>query len=146
MAAAIPNPPYEVPQDERTLATLAHVLQLVTTWMGPLVIFFLKPHSLFVRFHALQALLLQICLTILWIVAIGIFFATMFTGMWQSGGMGHNAPPPAVFAVFPILWLLGMSAWAVILIVAIVFGIKAGRGEWAEYPVLGGLARHLLKM
>ena len=146
MASATPNPPYEITQEERTMGTLAHVLQLVTTWMGPLVIFFVKRDSLFVRFHALQALLLQVCAAILSIVGIGLFFATMVATVWRSGSASHTAPPPAVFVVFPIFWLVGMSVWVIILVVAIVYAIKAGRGEWAEYPVLGRLARHLLKM
>ena len=32
------------------------------------------------------------------------------------------------------------------LVVAIVYAIKAGRGEWADYPLLGRLARKLLKI
>jgi uncharacterized membrane protein len=39
-----------------------------------------------------------------------------------------------------------MLGWVVVLILAIVYGIKAGRGEWAEYPVLGRLARKILKI
>jgi len=39
-----------------------------------------------------------------------------------------------------------MGMWVVMLVVAIVYGIKAGNGEWAEYPVLGALARHFLKI
>jgi len=31
-------------------------------------------------------------------------------------------------------------------VVAIVYGVKAGRGEWAEYPFLGRLARRILKL
>jgi len=146
MASAIPNPPYEITQDERTMGTLAHVLQLVTAWMGPLVIFLLKRDSLFVKFHALQALLLQICLAILWIVALGIFFVTMFATVSRSGSMHHQPPPLGVFIAFPILWLVGMTAWVIVLVVAILYAIKAGRGEWAEYPVLGKIARQFLKI
>jgi uncharacterized membrane protein len=32
------------------------------------------------------------------------------------------------------------------LVMSVVFAIKAGNGEWAEYPVLGRLARKFLKM
>jgi len=39
-----------------------------------------------------------------------------------------------------------MFLWAGILVIAIVYGIKAGRGEWAAYPVLGPLARRILKI
>jgi hypothetical protein len=37
-----------------------------------------------------------------------------------------------------------MGFWVVMMVLAIVFGIKAGGGEWAEYPVLGRLARKVL--
>ena len=47
-------------QDERTMALLAQVLQIVGWWIAPLVIFLIKRESKFVSFHALQALLLQI--------------------------------------------------------------------------------------
>jgi hypothetical protein len=36
--------------------------------------------------------------------------------------------------------------WIVMLVSAIVYGIKAGRGEWAEYPLLGRLSRKILKI
>jgi len=46
----------------------------------------------------------------------------------------------------PMLWLDGMSIWGAMVVVAIVYGVKAGRGEWAEYPFLGRLARRILKL
>ena len=46
--------------DERTMATLAHALQLIGAWIAPLIIFLIRRQSRFVSFHALQALLLQI--------------------------------------------------------------------------------------
>jgi len=48
--------------------------------------------------------------------------------------------------LFPVVWLGMMGWWVFILVVAIVYGIKAGRGEWAEYPVLGRLARRILRI
>ena len=39
-----------------------------------------------------------------------------------------------------------MGMWVVMLVIAIVYGIKAGRGEWAEYPLLGRLSRKTLKI
>ena len=134
MSAAGPSALYETTQEERTMATLAHLLQLVTAWIGPLVIFFIKGDSLFVKFHALQALMLQICLAAFWIVGVVIFMVTMFATMFQPGGSPHTAPPPAVFVVFPIFWVVGMSTWIVVLVLAIVYGIQAGRGEWLAIP------------
>ncbi|HET7748818.1 MAG TPA: hypothetical protein VFK81_05520 [Terriglobales bacterium] len=39
-----------------------------------------------------------------------------------------------------------MAAWTLMLVIAIVYAIKAGRGEWAEYPVLGRVSRKILKI
>ena len=39
-----------------------------------------------------------------------------------------------------------MGWWLLILVVAIVYGIKAARGDWTEYPLLGPLARRILKI
>ena len=146
MSDAPPAPAYVVTEDERTMGTLVHLLQLVTSWMGPLVIFFLKRDSRFIKFHALQALILQICLAAFWIAGVVVFMVTMVATMAHSGGSTHNAPPPAVFFVFPIFWVVGMSAWLVVLVFAIIYAIKAGRGEWAAYPAIGRLAYYLLKM
>jgi uncharacterized membrane protein len=140
------NAPHEISQDERTMAILAHVLQVVCSWMAPLTIFLLRRNSPFVKFHALQALLLQICFVLFWMAGVVIFMATMVATMPMSGGPSHSAPPLAMMVVFPVFWLLAMGSWVVVLVLAIVYGIKAGRGEWAGYPLIGRVARHLLKM
>ena len=146
MPDANPSSPTEVTQDERTMATLAHALQVVCWWIAPFVILLVKRDSLFVRFHALQALILQICLLALWMSGLAIFFGTMVATMPPPGAATHNPPPLAAMIAFPIFWLLAMSGWLLVLVLAVVYGIKAGRGEWAGYPMIGGIARHLLKI
>jgi uncharacterized membrane protein len=138
----------EPTQDERTMATLAHALQIIGAWIAPLVIFLINRKSRFVSFHALQALLLQILHVIAMIVFMVCWFALIFGTIFlhAADGKPPNAPPVAVFVVFPLFWLFFMGVSVTILIIAIVYAIKAGRGEWAEYPVLGRLARKLLKM
>src|SRR5271165_2457005 len=132
--------------DERTMATLAHVLQLVGWWIAPLVIFLVKRQSRFVSFHALQALLLQI----VHVVVVGVFmvawFALIFSTILLHPLPKDAPPPPAFFIAFPLLWLVFMGLWVLLITIAIVYGIKAGRGEWAEYPLLGTLARKMLKI
>ncbi|MBZ5568715.1 MAG: DUF4870 domain-containing protein [Acidobacteriia bacterium] len=140
------TPQLEITQDDRTMGILAHVLQVVGWWIAPLIIFLVKRDSLFVKFHALQALILQLCLMVLWIGGMAVFFGAIFASMPMSGSPPHNAPPPAIMFLFPIFWLLAMGGWVLVLVLAIVYGIKAGRGEWAAYPVIGNLARHFLKM
>ncbi|HTA24563.1 MAG TPA: DUF4870 domain-containing protein [Terriglobales bacterium] len=135
----------EPTQDERTMALLAQVLQLVGWWIAPLIIFLIKRESKFVSFHALQALLLQITYMIVCGALMVLFFMSAFTSMAHPTN-GNNAPPPAFFVFFPLAWLGFMGMWVAMLVVAIVYGIKAGRGEWAEYPLLGRLARRFLKI
>jgi uncharacterized membrane protein len=133
--------------DERTMGTLAHVLQLVGGWIAPLVIFLVKRNSRFVSFHALQALLLQALYFVLVMIMMAVFFAVIFAGIAFHQPADHaNSLPPGFIVLFPLLWLGMMGWWVFVLVVAIVYGIKAGRGEWAEYPVLGPLARRILKI
>jgi hypothetical protein len=39
--------------------------------------------------------------------------------------------------LFPLLWLFGVGGWITNVILGIVYGIKAQRGEWAGYPIIG---------
>lgn len=133
--------------DERTMATLAHALQIIGTWIAPLIIFLIRRQSRFVAFHALQALLLQIVHTILVIVLVIGIFITVFASV-IPGIQGHPSgqPPVAIFLVFPLVWICIFTMSIGVLAIAIIYAIKAGRGEWADYPVLGRLARRMLKM
>ena len=129
------------------MAILAHVLQVVGWWIAPLIIFLIKRESRFVAFHALQALLLQILYMVVMVVFMVLWFATIFVTIAQKAPEGaHAAPPTAFFFVFPVVWLGFMGMWVFMLVIAIVYGIKAGRGEWAAYPVIGPIARRILKI
>lgn len=101
-AAGFPVPT----EDERTLALLAHVLQLVSGFIGPLIIFVIKRHSRFVSFHSLQALIWQAayaCLGIL--AAIGWLIVILTSGVLGSSANHANQPPIAFFVMIPFLWL-----------------------------------------
>jgi uncharacterized protein len=144
------NPPQlywmETTSDERTMATLAHALQLFGSWIAPLVIFLVRRQSRFVAFHALQALLLQIVHTIVMLLFVGGMFLTMILYIIPaSGGNAAHFPTP-LFLMFPLFWLVLITLSMGTLVIAIIYAIKAGRGEWADYPVLGRLARKMLKM
>lgn len=127
------------------MATLAHALQVVGWWIAPLIIFLIHRKSRFVSFHALQALLLQVVYLIVMVGFIVIWAASIFGLMMHQQG-NNSAPPPAFFIMMPIIWLGFMGTWVSVLVIAIVYAIKAGRGEWANYPVIGRIARRILKM
>lgn len=135
----------QITQDERTMATLAHALQVVGWWIAPLIIFLVQRKSRFVSFHALQALLLQIAYLILMVGFMVLWFAAFFGVMIHQHG-NNNAPPTAFFIMMPLIWLAFMGGWITVLVIAIVYAIKAGRGEWANYPLIGRIARRILKM
>lgn len=144
----IPTPaPGEITQDEKTYATLAHALQIIGGWVAPLIIFLIKNNSKFVRFHALQALFLQlavivgsITLVVLWFLAMMVVgFASIAPQMQHPG-----TPPIGLIFLFPMLWLGIMTIWVVVLVIAVLYAIRAGRGEWAEYPLIGRWVRSIL--
>jgi uncharacterized protein len=132
--------------DERTIALLAHMLQIMLWWIAPLVIFLIKRDSKFVSFHALQALLLQIVHLLLLISGIILWLGVFVLAAASAPASGHLPPPPELFFLMPVLWLSWMGVGVTVLIAGIVYGVKAGRGEWAEYPVLGALALKILKL
>jgi uncharacterized membrane protein len=134
-----------ITQDERTMATLAHALQVVGWWIAPLIIFLINRKSRFVSFHALQALLLQAVYLILMGGFMVLWFVVIF-GMIAHQNGSNNTPPAGFFVMMPIIWLGFMCMWISVLVIAIVYAIKAGRGEWANYPIIGRIARRLLKI
>lgn len=128
------------------MATLAHVLQIVGYWIAPLVIYLIRRQSKFVSFHAMQALLWQIVFMILWMGAILVWVLVVLATVlpYANKSTPANAPPIALFAVFPVFWLSWMGMFVLNLTLGIVYGIKAGRGEWAAYPVVGRWARRIV--
>jgi uncharacterized membrane protein len=139
---------YAPTQDERTFATLAHALQMPGWWIAPLIILLTKKESRFVRFHAAQVLLLQVLHAAVIITAMVIFFAVVFGSVASAAhsGTARPEPPAALFALMPLMWLVMFGMYVLIFVLTIVYSIKAGKGEWAEYPVLGSLAKYMLNM
>ncbi len=133
-------------QDERTMALLAQVLQIVAWWIAPLVIFLIKRESKFVSFHALQALLLQVLQMFVMGIGMFVWFGFFFIMMAHAPAARNAPPPPGFFILMPMMWLGWMGLWIAVVVIAIVYGIKAARGEWAEYPVLGRLALKILNL
>ena len=126
-------------QDERSMAFLAHLLQVFTGFIAPLIIYCVKQDSRFVKFHALQSLIWQLCYMALFFGGMIIFIFATFATVFSSASGGHalNGPPPAFIFVFPFFWLFWGLGWVANVILGIVYGIKANHGEWAGYPIIG---------
>ena len=128
-------------REEQDLAALAHALQIFSGFLGPLVIYLLKRNSRFVAFHALQAIFWQLLLMVAALMSALLVLGFVFMSL-SSQGSGAGQPSP-FFLVLPILWLFAMGGSVMSLVLAIVYALKAMRGQWAQYPLVGGWAKRV---
>ena len=97
--------------DERTLAILAHILTIVSSFIAPLVIYLLKKdESPFVSEHAKESLNFQITMFILFMIS----FVLML-----------------VLIGFLLIWLLSIAN----LVLVIIATIKANENKMYRYPI-----------
>jgi uncharacterized Tic20 family protein len=101
---------YKPNSDERTFAILAHALGVVTSFLGPLVIYYLKKdESKYVADHAKESLNFQITIFIGYVIA--MFLKIVLIG-------------------FILPWLLSV----INLVLIIVAAIKASENKLYRYP------------
>ncbi len=105
-------------------------------WVAPLIVFFIEKESPFVKFHAMQAFLLE---AVVWIfqVIFGIIIAAAwasYASSWYYGSLG------ASLGIVSILSILLVIIGIVVTIFAIIALIKAyGYFEY-KIPGVGNLA------
>lgn len=109
-----PAPSGSAPQDQRTLALIAHLLGIITWFVGPLVIWLISKDDSnkgFVTDQAKEALNFQITLTLAYIVA---FILTVIS--------------------LGLLFFVPTLVWIANLVFCILGGLKANNGEAYRYP------------
>ncbi|KRG69053.1 DUF4870 domain-containing protein [Pseudoxanthomonas dokdonensis] len=111
---APPPPPASgnPPQEDRTLALVAHLLGIATSFLGPLIIWLIskdKPNSSFATDQAKEALNFQITLLIIYVI--GIILSVILIGA-----------------------LINMLAWLACLVLSIIAAVKANDGVAYRYP------------
>jgi len=128
------------------MGMLVHILSIFTGFWAALIILIVKRDSKFVAFHSLQCLFWHLLYLIVIFGCMILFFIGMFLGIFtQVAVQSHgSAPPPLFVFLFPFLWLAVMAFWVINLVLGIVYAIKANAGEWANYPLVGRLARRVL--
>lgn len=103
-------------------------------WAAPLVIFFIEKESPFVKFHAIQALILE---AISWVFT--VIFGIIIAASWRSYVYGYG------LAGVGILGVLGTIISIIITVFAIIAMVKAyGYFEY-KIPVVGNLAEKFSK-
>ena len=139
LAFSLPSPT----QDERTNALLVHVLAIFSGFIAPLIFYIVKRESKFVAFHSLQVVIWHAVFAVTFFVGMAIAFTVMILSIATvPHDASHQAPPLAFFAAFGSVWLFGMGGWVLNVVLGIVFAIKANKGEWAKYPVIGNFVLH----
>ncbi|MEL4106128.1 DUF4870 domain-containing protein [Oscillospiraceae bacterium WX1] len=123
--------------DANIMALLCYIAAFVIAWIpfiqyiafaAPLVIFFLEKDSPFVKFHAIQSLIMSIIACIFTIIAYSISFAAYFFF--------------GFFILITVLLVIGFIAVAVFSIYAM---IKAYGYEEYKIPLIGNLAEKFSK-
>ncbi len=127
--------------DERTMATLAQVLQLVGGWIAPLIILLIKRESRYVSFHALQVLLLQIVHLLAWMVIMAGGLPIIFAPLMPRF---HAHPPMTVFYLLPMISLVAFGPCDLDLVVWRVSLLQADPLVWPRYHVLAWHSTHKL--
>ena len=124
-----------VTQDERSMAMAAHLLQLFTGFLGPLIIYFIKKdQSKFVAYHALQAIVWHILYAACTIMGAVLAIVLAITNP-------HSDSPPFFFMLFMLLVMGGaLLNW----VLGIVYTVKAYNGDWGGYPVIGQWVKRFL--
>ena len=114
VTAAPPPPSGAAPQEDRTLALIAHLLGIISWFVGPLIIWLISkdnPAKSFVTDQSKEALNFQITITIAFVVAFILVAVTL--------GLLFFLPA-----------LVGIAN----LVFCILGGIRANNGEAYRYP------------
>ena len=106
-------------------ANVAALVSYAAGWITGLIFFLLEKDNKFVRFHALQSIIVFGALSVLGIV-LSVFF--------QFFIMIH------LYFMFQFLALISKLLWLAALILWIILMIKAYQGERFKLPIVGDIA------
>jgi uncharacterized membrane protein len=133
--------------DANTLALLCYIGAFVLSWIPvikwvawavPLVIFFIEKGSPFVKFHAMQALLLEAVNFILGLVLgiiSGVVTAAYLSSIYSYDSFGAGAGGLMVIGALSVIIGIAITVFAIIAL------IKAGGYYEYKLPVIGNLAQ-----
>lgn len=108
----------EIGLEENLEALLAYVLG----WITGIIFLIIEKKSKFVKFHAIQSIIVFGFFTVISIIVSVIFGLIPIFG-WIIGGL-----------IEAILWIIAIIVW-------IISMIKAYRYEWFEWPIAGEIAK-----
>ncbi|MCG9480011.1 MAG: DUF4870 domain-containing protein [Actinomycetia bacterium] len=108
--------------DPKMAVLISHIGFVVGAgWLSGLIVYLLEKENYFVKFHAMQSLIIGIAEIIGYII--GAILSVFIIGV----------------ACFPIVWIAA-------LIIRIIIVMKANQGELYKFPGIGGMAEKYTKM
>lgn len=107
---------------------IAVLLAYLFSWLGGLIIWLIEKENKFVKWNALQALILGICDAIVWIVFWGILNVA------------------TVFFIGPVFFTIGWILYAVIWVVRIIAIVMGFQGKTFRIPGIAKLTDKYFKM
>jgi uncharacterized protein len=140
-------------QEERITAALAHITAIIPTMgiIAPIIIWVTqKEKSKFVNFQALQALVYQLLMLLLWFLMFGCYMGSMFLIIPLTGAFTNSRFPNGVsgeifvffpFCVFGFFILLQLF----MIIYALVATVKVLQGKDFRYAVVADRLDKYLK-
>lgn len=130
--------PVEVPKATKSGTGLepnvAAMLAYMFGWLSGLIIFLIEKENKFVRFAAMQSIVLSLAMTVLSIIYSWVVGAIFVSSILTGGG-----------AVFGIMSLLSTAVWIGFLVLWVMLMVKAYQNQEWELPVVGKIARNFVK-
>jgi len=114
--------------DENIAALLAYVFH----WVSGLIFFLIEKDSRFVRFHAMQSILLSVLVAVVVIVLMIVTFILGLISTQLPGFLG-TIVSLLVTLIWVVLWIGVLIAWIFCL-------IKAFQGAYFKLPIIGNFA------
>ncbi len=115
-------------QPDTAFAAISYVLGL---WIA--IIIYLVKKDRFTRFHALQAIILDVAIMIIDLIVFGAIIALVFVFGIVTAGIGF-------IPGFMIFYLLMFAIGILNLAIRLFLGYKAYKGEMFKIPVIGDFA------
>lgn len=102
----------------------------------------MEKENRFVKFHALQSILLHVGAVILMIAVWIIGVILMFAGFAAAAATESGAAAGLVSMLFGLIWLVFIVLYLLGLIMS---AVKAYQGNWFKLPIIGNLADKWIK-
>lgn len=112
--------------------SIAGLLCYVLGWITGIIFIIIEKQNNFVRFHAMQSIVVFGALTILSIL-ISIIQGIFLTAAAGAGAMALSTIFSLVSLISTIIWIIGLVAWIILM-------VKAYQGEYFKLPIAGDIA------